>query len=47
MWRRDEDSRQTTIPNHGREMIKRRTLKSILEDFQISVEEFTKLKNDK
>ncbi len=43
IWRRDIDKRQTTIPNHGSKAIKRRTLKSILEDFQISVEEFIKL----
>ena len=37
--------RQTTIPKHGAKVIKRRTLKAILEDFQISAEEFIKLKN--
>ena len=47
IWRRDEDGRQTTIPNHGSKIIKRRTLKSILEDFQISAEQFIKFKKDK
>jgi len=44
IWRRDSDSRQTTIPNHGSRSIKLKTLKSILDDLQISAEEFTKLK---
>jgi predicted RNA binding protein YcfA (HicA-like mRNA interferase family) len=42
IWRRDSDSRQTTIPNHGKRAIKRRTVKSILEDFKISIDEFRK-----
>jgi len=44
IWRRDSDRRQTTIPNHGKKDIKRRTFKSILEDMQISVDEFLELK---
>ena len=44
IWRRDLDGRQTTIPNHGSKSIKRRTLKSIFDDLQISIEEFIKLK---
>ena len=44
VWRRDSDGRQTTIPNHGSKSIKRRTLKSILDDFKITVEGFRKLK---
>ena len=47
IWRKDKDGRQTTIPNHGAKIIKRRTLKAILEDFQISIEDFAKLKKDK
>ena len=46
IWRRDKDGRQTTIPKHGAKVIKRKTLKAILEDFQISAEEFMKLKNE-
>jgi predicted RNA binding protein YcfA (HicA-like mRNA interferase family) len=42
IWRRDSDSRQTTIPNHGSESIKRKTLKSILKDCEITIEEFLK-----
>ncbi len=47
IWRRDKDGRQTTIPNHGSKIIKRRTLKAIFEDFQISAEEFIKFKKGK
>lgn len=47
IWRRDNNGRQTTIPNHGSKIIKRRTIKAILEDFQISTEEFIKLKKGK
>jgi predicted RNA binding protein YcfA (HicA-like mRNA interferase family) len=43
IWRRDSDNRQTTIPNHGKKAIKRRTVKSILEDFQISIKELEKV----
>jgi len=44
IWRRDSDGRQTTIPNHGSKPLKRKTLKSILKDFGISPEEFSRLK---
>jgi predicted RNA binding protein YcfA (HicA-like mRNA interferase family) len=44
IWRRDTDGRQTTIPNHGSKPLKRKTLKSILKDFGISPEEFSRLK---
>lgn len=47
IWRRDGDSRQTTIPNHGNRIIKRRTLKAILDDILVSPEEFIKLKKGK
>ena len=43
IWRRDKDSRQTTIPNHGSEPLKKKTFKSILKDFGISVENFWKV----
>jgi predicted RNA binding protein YcfA (HicA-like mRNA interferase family) len=42
IWRRDSDGRQTTIPNHGSKFIKRKTLKSILKDCEITIEEFLK-----
>ena len=45
IWRRDKDGRQTTIPNHGKKTIKRRTLKAILEDLKISLKEFIVLKD--
>ncbi|PIS13249.1 MAG: addiction module toxin, HicA family [Candidatus Tagabacteria bacterium CG09_land_8_20_14_0_10_41_14] len=42
IWRRDEDGRQTTIPK-SRKIIKRRTVKAILEDFQITIDKVRKL----
>ncbi|MCK5510970.1 type II toxin-antitoxin system HicA family toxin [Candidatus Parcubacteria bacterium] len=45
IWRRDEDGRHTTIPNHGKKSIKRRTLKAILKDLQISLKEFVILRD--
>jgi predicted RNA binding protein YcfA (HicA-like mRNA interferase family) len=44
IWRRDYDGRQTTISNHGHKSLKRKTLKSILNDFGISPEEFLKMR---
>ena len=44
IWRRDRDSRQTTIPNHEKKDLKRKTLKSILKDFNITGTEFIALK---
>ncbi len=44
IWRRNSDGRQTTIPNHGNKDIKRKTLKAIIEDFDVSVEEFLRFK---
>lgn len=44
IWRRDSDGRRTTIPNHGSKVLKRKTLKAILDDMQITAEEFIKFK---
>jgi predicted RNA binding protein YcfA (HicA-like mRNA interferase family) len=44
IWRRDRDGRQTTIPNHGNKPFKRKTFSSILKDFDISIDDFMKLK---
>ncbi len=44
IWRRESDGRQTTIPNHGKKDLKRRTLKAILDDLGISVDEFSNFK---
>lgn len=44
VWRRDKDGRQTTIPNHGNEPLKRKTLASIFEDLGISAKDFTQNK---
>lgn len=37
------DGRRTTIPYHPSKEITRKTLKAIIEDLNISVEDFTKL----
>jgi len=46
IWGRSSDGRVVIIP-HSTGDIKRKTLKSILESFQISPEEFIKLRKDK
>lgn len=40
---REEDKRRTNVPVHSGKIIKRKTLKSILSDAGITVEEFTDL----
>ena len=47
VWRRPSDGRYTTIPNWGSRALKRKTLKSILEDFGITPDEFIKLRKGK
>jgi len=37
-----EDGRRTTIPYHPRQEIRRGTLKAIIDDLEMSVDEFTK-----
>lgn len=44
IWRRPSDRRYTTIPRHRGKIIKRKTLKSILTDLKISVDEFNRLR---
>lgn len=46
IWRRD-DGRYTTIPRHASHTIKRKTLKGIFIDLQISPKEFIKLRKGK
>lgn len=43
IWRRNFDKKQTTIPNHGNKIITRRTLKAILDDFSIEIEDLNKI----
>ncbi|MBI2669956.1 MAG: type II toxin-antitoxin system HicA family toxin [Candidatus Yanofskybacteria bacterium] len=43
IWRRDTDSRQTTIPNHGAKDINRRTLKAIFEDLEVGAKDLNKI----
>jgi len=46
IWRR-ADGRYTTIPRHGSKSIKRKTLKGILEDLEITPQGFLKLRKGK
>jgi len=46
VWRRG-DGRYTTLPNHGSKNIKRKTLKNILNDLQITPKDFVKLRKGK
>ena len=46
VWGRPADGRVAIIPHQSKD-IKRKTLKTILESFQISPEEFLKLKKGK
>lgn len=43
IWRRKSDMRHTIIPRHRGKIIKRRTLKSILNDIGLTIEEFREL----
>ena len=47
IWYRKGSGRYTTIPRHGSKSIKRKTLKGILEDFQITPNEFIHLRRKK
>ncbi len=46
IWRR-ADGCYTTIPHHGSKSIKRKTLKGIFKDLQITHQEFIKLRKGK
>lgn len=43
IYKRLTDGKRTVVPMHGKVIIKRRTLKSILKDVGLSTEEFRKL----
>jgi predicted RNA binding protein YcfA (HicA-like mRNA interferase family) len=43
VWRRKQDGRHTIVPRHAGKIIKRRTLKSILDDIGLSVDEFRQM----
>jgi predicted RNA binding protein YcfA (HicA-like mRNA interferase family) len=43
VWRRLSDSLHTIVPDHGNKSLKRKTIKSILEDIGITLEELKKL----
>ncbi len=42
IWRRPSDGRRTVIFNHGSQAIKRKTVKSILEDLEIDPKDLMK-----
>ena len=44
VWRRVSDGRHTVIPRHAGKIINRKTLKSIIDDFGITVEVFNELR---
>ena len=46
IWRRESDGKQTTIPNHGKKAIKRRTFKAILDDLGIHWKKFVEILKD-
>ncbi len=43
IWRREADGRHTTVPRHRGETLKRRTVKSILDDAGIGIEDLRDL----
>ncbi len=43
IYKRVVDQRRTVIPMHGHTILKRRTLKSILKDANLTLEEFRRL----
>lgn len=43
IWRRNQDGRYTTISRHSGKIIKRKTLKAILKDLKITVDDFRRL----
>lgn len=47
VWRRESDALHTVIPRHAGQVIKRRTLKAILEGAGLTVTEFQRLLRQK
>lgn len=43
LWYNPETHKRTLVPRHSGKTIKRKTLKSIIQETQLTVEEFTKL----
>jgi len=41
---RESDGKRTNVPTHTRKIVKRKTLKSILADANLTIEEFIELK---
>ncbi|MBI4057022.1 MAG: type II toxin-antitoxin system HicA family toxin [Elusimicrobia bacterium] len=42
VYRRDSDNRRTIVPIHPGQILKRKTLKAVLHDIALSIEEFRK-----
>lgn len=42
IWKRPQDGRRTVIPNQGSKPLKRKTVKSILEDLEVDWQELLK-----
>lgn len=42
IYRRDEDKRRTVVPIHSKKTLKRKTLKSILDDANLSLDDLKK-----
>ncbi|MFA4872309.1 MAG: type II toxin-antitoxin system HicA family toxin [Patescibacteria group bacterium] len=40
VWVRQSDNRRTVIPNHGSTPLKRKTVKSVLDDLEIDLQTF-------
>lgn len=44
VYKRKADNKRTVVPIHSSQIIKRKTLKAILKDADLSIEEFNKLR---
>lgn len=45
IYKRTSDKRRTNVPIHSGKVIKRKTLKAVLKDADLTVEQFQRLKN--
>ena len=47
IYKRVKDNKRTTIPKHGKKSLKRKTIKAICRDLDLTMEELKDLKNIK
>ncbi|MFH1195291.1 MAG: type II toxin-antitoxin system HicA family toxin [bacterium] len=47
IYRRERDSRRTTIPVHGRKSLKRKTIKAVCKDIGITIEKLNSFLKEK